>query len=81
MHMLAEHHDDLTTIIDNENNIIDGLYHLLNNGKNLGRQRNYHKKGDSSPRIVYKGEWYGKTIAIAINVHEDRIFGANVLRY
>ena len=76
-HMLAEHHDDLTTIFDNEDSIIDGLYHLLNHGQNLGRQRNYRKKGDSSPRIVYKGEWHGKTIAVSINVHEDRIFGAN----
>lgn len=76
-HMMENHHDYLVRVFDIEENIADGLLELLATGHKGERQRNYHKKGDSSPRIVYKGEWHGKTIAVSINVHEDRIFGVN----
>jgi len=76
-HMMENHHDYLVRVFDLEENIVDGLLELLATGQKGERQRNYHKKGDSSPRIVYKGEWHGKTIAVSINVHEDRIFGVN----
>lgn len=78
MHMLEEHHDYLVRTFDNDNDIIDGILTILATGKKIERQRNYRKKGDSAPRIIYTGEWHGKTIAVSINVdHEDRIFGAN----
>lgn len=85
-HMLHRHHDYLIRTFDNEDDIIDGLFYLLNSPQEDSswkrRQRNYHKKGDSSPRIVYKGEWHGKTIAISLNVDDDdRIFGVNDPRY
>ena len=77
-HILHRHHDYLVRTFDNENDIIDGMLTVLATGKKVERQRNYHKKGDSSPRIVYKGEWHGKTIAISLNVDDDdRIFGVN----
>lgn len=81
IHMMEEHHDFLIRTFDNEDSIIDGLYHLLIHGQNMGPQKEKRNKGDSSPRIIYKGEWHGKTIAVSINVHEDRIFGANDPRY
>jgi hypothetical protein len=81
-HMLHRHHDYLVRTFDNEDSIIDGLFHLLNSPQDDSswkrRQRNYHKKGDSAPRIIYKGEWHGKTIAVSINVDDDdRLFGVN----
>ncbi len=80
-HMLQRHHDYLVRTFDNENDIIDGMLAILATGKKMERQRNYRKKGDSAPRIVYTGEWNGKAIAVSINVHEDRIFGVNDPRY
>ena len=77
-HMMENHHDYLVRVFDLEENIVDGLLELLATGQKGDRQRNYHKKGDSSPRIVYKGEWHGKAIAVSINVDDnDRLFGVN----
>ena len=77
-HMMEAHHDYLVRVFDLEENIVDGLLELLANGQKVDRQRNYHKKGDSSPRIVYKGVWHGKTITISLNVDDDdRLFGVN----
>lgn len=78
MHMLEEHHDYLARTFDNDDEIVDGMLEILATGQKVERQRNYHKKGDSSPRIVYKGVWHGKTITISLNVDDDdRLFGVN----